>query len=279
MRYKISTKYPYKRAFITGGASGIGKALALALAEDGWTIGIADINAEALPAIAKTIQKQGGKPLTFVLDVGNKKQFAQVVQDFLQQTQGIDVLFNNAGVGDGDTFEQYSLENWEWLIQTNLMGTIYGCHLFLPTFKKQKAGHIINISSASAILGVAFMSPYAVGKAGIKSASESLLAELQEFGVDVSVVMPTFVKTNITQFSRGKEMPIIGKYAMQKSQITASWLANAILKQAGKRKFYIIEPFEGKILWFLARFFPTFAMRYMIKRAKKEAKQALNSHS
>jgi NADP-dependent 3-hydroxy acid dehydrogenase YdfG len=272
--YKISQKYPQKRAFITGAASGIGKALALELAKDNWTIGIADINALELAYTAQSIMQSGGKALVFSLDISDKVQFAQVAEDFLAQTQGIDLLFNNAGVGDGDVFEYYSLDNWDWLVKVNLMGMIYGTHLFLPTFKKQKSGHIINLSSASAILGVAYIGPYAVTKAGIRSASETLYCELKEFGIGVSVVMPTFVKTNITQHARAEKMRIIGNYSVSQSKITAQFLAQIILKKISKNKFYIVEPLEARILWFLTRFSPMFALNYMIKHTKKEEELA-----
>jgi short-subunit dehydrogenase len=272
--YKISQKYPQKRAFITGAASGIGKALALELAQDNWTIGIADINASQLAETAQLITKKGGKALVFDLNVGDKVQFSQVASDFLVQTQGIDLLFNNAGVGDGDIFENYALENWEWIIKVNLMGMIYGTHLFLPTFKKQKSGHIINLSSASAILGISYIGPYAVTKAGIRSASETLYSELKEYNVGVSVVMPTFVQTNITQHSRAEKMRIIGNYSVAQSKITPQYLAKKILQKIGKNKFYIIEPLEARILWFLTRFSPMFALNFMIKRTKQEEKAA-----
>ena len=86
------------------------------LARDGWTIGMADNNVTALELAATDIQNAGGRPLLFPLDVSDKDQYQQVAADFLAQAGGIDLLFNNAGVGDGSVFEDYSLENYEWMV-------------------------------------------------------------------------------------------------------------------------------------------------------------------
>ena len=102
--YQLSLTYPLKRAFITGAASGLGKALALELANDGWTIGMADLHMIALEAAGQEIEIAGGVPLIFPLDVSDKDQYRDVVKVFLRTTGGIDLLFNNAGVGDGGCF-------------------------------------------------------------------------------------------------------------------------------------------------------------------------------
>ncbi|MCX6263582.1 MAG: SDR family NAD(P)-dependent oxidoreductase, partial [Bacteroidetes bacterium] len=122
----LSTTYPQKRAFITGAASGLGKAFCMDLARDGWTIGMADNNVTALELAATDIQNAGGRPLLFPLDVSDKDQYQQVAAHFLAQAGGIDLLFNNAGVGDGSVFEDYSLENYEWMVGINQMGVLYG---------------------------------------------------------------------------------------------------------------------------------------------------------
>lgn len=114
--YQLSVTHPQKRAFITGAASGLGKAFCSELAKDGWTIGMADINVKELEQVVRDIKLQGGKPLLFPLDVSDKDAYKKVAEDFLLQAGGIDLLFNNAGVGDGSSFEEYSLENYEWMV-------------------------------------------------------------------------------------------------------------------------------------------------------------------
>ena len=134
--YPLSSFHPKKRAFITGAASGLGRALALELAGDGWTIGMADINPKELEEAAAAVKQQGGHTLVFPLDVSDKDQYAKVAAAFLEQAGGIDLLFNNAGVGDGSPFEEYSLDNYEWMVGINQMGVVYGCYYFIPAMKK-----------------------------------------------------------------------------------------------------------------------------------------------
>src|SRR5438045_1358196 len=101
MTYKISEKHPGKRAFITGAGGGLGRALALKLAADGWTIGIADIKAEGLAESKQLIEQKGGKAFAYRFDVSKKEDYKNAFDDFISHTKGIDLLCNNAGVGDG----------------------------------------------------------------------------------------------------------------------------------------------------------------------------------
>ena len=103
--YQFSQKFPAKRAFITGAASGLGKAFSIELAQEGWTIGMADINEAELAVAAQEINALGGKALVFQLNVADKQAYKIVAESFLQEVGGIDLLFNNAGVGDGSVFE------------------------------------------------------------------------------------------------------------------------------------------------------------------------------
>ena len=153
--YKLSSRYPQKRAFITGGGSGLGRVLSTELASNGWTIGIADINAEGLKETANMIVQAGGKAYTYLLDVANSDQYESVSKEFLKDIGGIDLLINNAGVGDGSVFEEYSPENWRWIVGINQMGVVYGCHYFVPVMRKTKrAGHIVSISSAASFMNL-----------------------------------------------------------------------------------------------------------------------------
>lgn len=260
MNYRLSTKFPARRAWITGGASGLGKQLCLELAKDGWTIGFCDINADALQQTAEQIRAAGGKALPFVLDITDHLRYAEVIAQFLSQTEqnGLDVIINNAGVGDGCPFEEYSVENWQWIVGINQMGAIYGSRLCVPIFKRQQSGHIINIASAAAFINPPGMSAYNVTKAAVLSLSETLRIELAREGIGVSVVMPTFFKTNIMQHARGpEEGRVVAAKLMEMSGISANDVAQYVLKNAGKGNFRIILPFQARFLHIVKRLFPT----------------------
>ncbi|MCU0444838.1 MAG: SDR family NAD(P)-dependent oxidoreductase [Microscillaceae bacterium] len=275
MQYKLSQMYPQKRAFITGAASGLGKALAHELAQDGWTIGITDINYTKLLETATEIKNLGGKPLPYELDVADKNQYAEVAQDFLRQAQGIDVLFNNAGVGDGEEIGTYSLENWEWMIGINQMGVVYGSHFFVPTMKHQRSGHIINTGSAASFCAGARMATYNMTKAAVLSLTETMYVELADFNIRASCIMPYFFKTNIMQYARGsEEAQKMGKKMIEEAKMTAPEVAQEVLKKAAKGKLHILITPEARFLWAYKRFSPLGMLNYLRKMLKKNQTQA-----
>jgi NADP-dependent 3-hydroxy acid dehydrogenase YdfG len=256
--YQLTKIHPQKRAFITGAASGLGRAFCYELAPDGWTIGISDINQEQLSVTAEEIKKLGGTPISFHLDVSDRHQYQKVSEEFLATAGGIDLLFNNAGVGDGGLFEEYSLDNWEWMTQVNQMSVVYGCHFFLPTFKKQKSGHILNTASLAAITCAPTMGAYNVTKAAVVAISETLYGELLEHNVQVSCLQPAYFKTNIAQSARGGEkVKQSTQFLIDRSRLEANEVAQEILDRAGKGELYILLPKGARKMWNLKRLAPT----------------------
>lgn len=258
MNYQLSKKFHARRAWITGGASGLGKQLCLELAKDGWTIGLCDINEPLLQQTVQEINTLGGNAIPFLLDTSDAKAYEQTIQQFLSQTKGgVDIIINNAGVGDGCMFEDYSVENWQWMVGINQMGVIYGCKFCVPIMKQQGFGHIINIASAAAFINPPGMACYNVTKAAVLSLSETLRIELAANNIGVSAVMPTFFKTNIMQFSRGPEDGrVVAAKLMEMSGLSANDVARYVLTQAGKNSFRIILPFQARFLHTVKRFFP-----------------------
>lgn len=256
--YALSLTYPAKRAFITGAASGLGKALAIELAQDGWTIGLADINLNKIALLTAEIEQLGGKALTYLLDVSDKNQYKAVTEKFLADTGGIDLLFNNAGVGDGGSFETYELENYEWMVGINQMGVVYGCYYFIPIMKKQGYGHILNTASAAAIGCAPTMGAYNMTKAAVVAISETLYGELMDHQIHVSCIQPTYFKTNISESARGGSViqKVTQKF-IDRSGLEADEVAKEILVRAGKKELYIILPKAAQKMWRLKRLAPT----------------------
>lgn len=272
MSYKLSEKHPSKRAFITGGGGGLGRALALKLAGDGWTVGVTDIKQEALDESKKLIEQAGGKALTYCFDVAKREEYQKNFEAFIASTGGIDVLINNAGVGDGGLFGEYDLPHWEWITGINQMAVVYGSHFATPVMKKQQSGHIISIASAAGIANMPNMSMYNVTKAAVISLMESIYAELWPFNVQVSVVCPTFFRSNIMQFNRGdKQATTIGQTIIQRAKYSPDDIADYILTRAGKGEFYILHPFQAKLAFHLKRFLPNYFLKLKAKQfAKKD---------
>lgn len=269
--HQLTKRFPKKRAFITGAGSGLGLCLCKELASDGWTIGMSDINGIALEKAAAVIKRLGGNPITFGLDVSDKDAYREVSQKFLIAVGGIDLLVNNAGVGDGGYVEEYGLENWDWLLSINLNGVIYGNALFIPQFKKQKSGAIINVASAAAFTSLPRMAAYNVSKAGVRALSETMDAELRAHGITVSCVMPTFFKTKVMQYARGNQEEVeMSKMIFATSTLTPEQVAKHALKQAAKGKFHIILPTDAKFMFFMKGWFPSVLLRLFRLGEKKK---------
>ena len=265
MKYKLTQQHPHKRAFITGAASGLGKAFCVELAQDGWTLGIADMNQEQLAIAAKEFEALGAKTMSFHLDVSDRSQYQQVAGDFLAKAGGIDLLFNNAGVGDGGMFEEYSLDNWEWMTRVNQFSVVYGCHYFIPAFKKQRSGHILNTASLAAVSCAPTMGAYNMTKAAVVAISETLYGELMDFNIKVSCLQPSYFKTNIAQSARGGALVRkTTQFFIDHSGVEAKDVAEEILYRAGKGEFYIILPAPARKQWRLKRLAPTW-FRKMVK--------------
>ncbi|MGB1217958.1 MAG: SDR family NAD(P)-dependent oxidoreductase, partial [Saprospiraceae bacterium] len=189
----------------------------------------------------------------------------------LEQQGGIDLLVNNAGVGDGGAFHEYSLENWDWMIGINQMGVLYGCHYFVPVMQKQKGGQIINIASAAGFANAPRMSPYNVTKAAVISLSESLYYELDPLGIGVSVVMPTFIRTDIMQFARGTDDAVRrGRKFLEKTKLGPNDAVLEMLTKAGKGKLHIVLPKEARQSHWMKRIFPRFFRKQLMKISKRQ---------
>jgi NADP-dependent 3-hydroxy acid dehydrogenase YdfG len=254
----------------------LGKALSIELAQEGWTIGMSDINMEELAKAATEVYALGGKALTFHLDVSDKVEYKMIAASFLEQAGGIDLLFNNAGVGDGGAFEEYALENYEWMTGINQLGVVYGCYYFIPTMKKQKSGHILNTASAAAIGCAPTMGAYNMTKAAVVAISETLYGELMSFNIKVSCIQPTYFKTNVIQYARGGALV---KKATQmfidRSGLEAVDVAKEILIRAGKNELYIILPKAAQKMWLMKRIAPIWFRKKVTEQFLEAMKKAM----
>ena len=197
-------------AVITGAASGIGRALAVRLANEKIAgIAVSDVNEEGLTETAAMVEKLG-VPVSFHLtDVSVLKQVQQLADDVIGRHGRVTHLINNAGVGLIGTFEQISIEDFEWLMGINFWGVVYGGKVFLPLLKTQESAHIVNISSVFGLIAPEEQSAYCSSKFAVRGFTESLRHELQGTNVTVSCVHPGGIKTDIARNSRlGEKTPL-----------------------------------------------------------------------
>ncbi|CAM1345440.1 SDR family NAD(P)-dependent oxidoreductase [Tenacibaculum amylolyticum] len=266
---KLNSKFPNKCAFITGAGSGLGTAFAKLLAANHWTLHLSDINEATLSETSELLAHQT-TVYTYILDVSNRNQYEQVHQKVIRNSPQIDLVINNAGIGDAALFKEYTLANWEKMIHINLLGTFYGCHFFTPTLLSQQSGLIINVGSAAGFMNSPGASAYNVSKAGVFSLSETLYHELKPHNVHVSVVTPTFFKTNLMDGANGsKRLKNSAEKQMKHSKTNAHKVAATALIEAAKGTFQIIHPSNAKRMYFLKKWFPSFINKQYKKMMEK----------
>jgi NAD(P)-dependent dehydrogenase (short-subunit alcohol dehydrogenase family) len=192
-------------AVVTGGASGIGLALARALAAEGCRLVIADIEEAALNEAAASFS---APVLAVQTDVSNILEVEALAAAAVERLGRVDILCNNAGISTFNTLENQTLEDWRWVLDVDLWGVIHGIYAFLPIMRKQGTpGHIVNTASVAGLLsGVPYLGPYAVSKVGVVSISETLRIEMRMAGapIGVSVLCPSATNTSVMEADRNR---------------------------------------------------------------------------
>ena len=244
------------RAFITGAASGLGRELALRLAQDGYRICVADINADRGNTVVEELKAVGVDAFYYHCDVSKDDDLFNAVNVLQQRWGGIDLLINNAGVAGGGPFDWLSMEDWDWMMNINFNGVLRGCRAFIPMMKAQESGYIINIASMAGLLNPPGMSNYNVAKAAVVSLSETLAPELKPWNIGVSCVCPSFFKTNLGESLRTPDLNTemnMNKLVDNASDITAAQIADIIVKGMQAGTFLIIPHEKAAQAWDLKR--------------------------
>jgi NAD(P)-dependent dehydrogenase (short-subunit alcohol dehydrogenase family) len=246
-------------AIVTGAASGLGRAIALCLARDGWHVAVADLNLEAARETLDLVRSAGGDGQVERLDVSQQQEWADLAQRLQASWPQLDLLVNNAGVSGSGEVGQYTLENWRWMVEIDLWGPILGCHTMIDWLKRNPRGaHIINTASLAAICTVPTMAAYNVCKAGVLALSETLYAELKKDRIGVTVLCPSFFHTNLLSISRMQtpEQLDLADRTMRSSSFTADDVAAAAIRAMKRKRLYVILPFKGRVFWRLKRAIP-----------------------
>lgn len=193
-----------KVAAITGAGSGIGRQLAVLLARDGCHLALSDVNEAGLNETAGQLRSSGVRITTTVLDVSSREAVAQWASQTVREHGKVNLIFNNAGVALGSTVEGMRYEDFEWLMNINFWGVVYGTKEFLPHLKAAGDGHIINISSLFGLTAQPTQSAYNASKFAVRGFTESLRQELdlQNCGVSATCVHPGGIRTNIANAAR-----------------------------------------------------------------------------
>jgi len=262
-----------KSILITGAGSGFGAALAHRYATDGWNVAVTDIDEERARQTCSELQKYRGDSFGMQLDITRSEHWLQLHEIVLQKWDGLQILVNNAGVAAAGNVEDTSMEDWQWVLDIDLMGVVRGCHQFSGLMKKQKSGHIVNISSFAGLAGLPFIAAYGVAKAGVVALSEALRAEMHPYGVGVTVACPAFVKTGLLDSFRSphadKHDDALDKVAnwMATSDVSAEQVAEEITKAVRDNKFLLLTHGQTRWAWRMKRWFPQRYFKMLAKRS------------
>ncbi|MHA1293493.1 MAG: SDR family NAD(P)-dependent oxidoreductase [Promethearchaeota archaeon] len=194
-------KLKNKNCLITGAASGIGRSLAVGLAKEGMNLFLSDINMDNLEKVKEEIEAGGVKVYIGRCDVSKYEEFENLSSQFYSKFRNLDFLINNAGIGGGGYTIDLELEDWKRILDVNLWSIIYSIKVFLPRMLERGSGHIINVGSGAGIVGLSCHLHYIASKFAVVGISEGLYSELSNKGIDVSVICPTHIKSNIIERS------------------------------------------------------------------------------
>jgi NAD(P)-dependent dehydrogenase (short-subunit alcohol dehydrogenase family) len=268
-----------KIAFVTGGASGIGAALATELVDKGAEVWIADRQVGAAGELAQRLNSGGGKAHVIELDVRSYPSFERAVAEAVQQSGRIDYLFNNAGIGVGGEVDSYTLDDWNDVFDVNLRGVVHGIQAVYPIMIRQHSGHIVNTASMAGLVTTVGQASYTATKHAVVALSKALRVEAERHGVQVSVLCPGAIRTPILTGGQYGRILVAGlsdeellKFWERLRPMAPEVFAERALRAVLRGDAIIVVPAWWKAWWYLERLSPALSMRtakVMLKRMRE----------
>ena len=213
---------------ITGASSGLGEATARRLSAEGATVVLGARRADRLQRLTKEFEAKGGKSLAVTVDVTDKTQVKKLVDSAVESFGRIDVLINNAGVMPLSPLEKLKVDEWDHMIDVNIKGVLYGIAAALPHMKRQKAGHIINVSSvAGHKVGPSF-AVYSATKHAVRTLSEGLRMEVKPYNIRTTIISPGAVETELLDGISDPETAAANRAYVAKVAVPADSFARAV---------------------------------------------------
>ncbi|MHC1783982.1 MAG: SDR family NAD(P)-dependent oxidoreductase [Anaerolineaceae bacterium] len=188
-------RFESKRIFITGAASGIGRAITHSFAAEGATLALADINLKGLEDVVRSLGSTAGNSYVYELDVTKEKQVSAVVEKVISDMGGIDILVNDAGVSTMQYSWEITEEEWDFVMDVNAKGCFLVSKHVIPHLLSKKQGKIVNVASMGGVMGAPLLAHYCASKFAVVGLTESIAKELAPHGINVNAVCPGFVAT------------------------------------------------------------------------------------
>jgi NAD(P)-dependent dehydrogenase (short-subunit alcohol dehydrogenase family) len=272
-----------KRCLITGAASGIGRATALAVASRGGELFLTDRNAEGLAQVAEEIRASEGTVSHFAAaDVADHGAVVALAREVHAIAPSMDVVMNVAGISTWGRIEQLEHEHWRRTIDIDLMGPISVLECFVPPMiEARRGGHIVNVSSLAGLFGLPWHAPYSAAKFGLRGVSEVLRFDLRKHGIGVSLVCPGAVKTplvgTVEIVGVDRDSRRIRKLTdrFERRAVSPEKVAELIVKAIERNRYMVFTSADGRILhWLQRKFSPPYelAMRLMNRELDRAAR-------
>ena len=275
----MASSFSGKIAFVTGGASGIGAALATKLVYGDAEVWIADRQPGAAQELAQRLNDGGAKAHGIELDVRDYAAFESAVAEAVQRSGRIDYLFNNAGIGVGGEVDSYTLDDWNDVFDVNLHGVAHGIQAVYPVMIRQRSGHIVNTASMAGLLPSPGAVSYTATKHAVVAISRALRLEAERHGVNVSVLCPGAIRTPILTGGKYGRMTKTGasdeallKFWEPMRPMAPEKFAERVLRAVSRGDAIIIVPAWWRALWYLDRLSPAVSMwiaRLTLKRMRE----------
>ena len=244
---------------ITGAGSGIGRCLAIQLAEQGSHLSLSDVNQDGLRETENLVSKKV-KVTTQLVDVADREQVHAWAEDTIKAHGHVDCIINNAGVASIATIDEISYEDFDWVFRIVFNGVLYGTKAFLPYLKERPDAHIVNISSVNGFVATPMNGPYACAKHAVKALNQTLQQELRGTSIKVTSVHPGGVKTDIARNSRSYESDDLQQEKIarfdQIAGTSAEKAAKIIIRGILRNRKRQLVGFDAVVIDVLSRLFP-----------------------
>lgn len=239
-------------AVVTGAGSGIGAAFAVELAARGGSVVCSDLDVGTAQLTVDAITDARGKAVALRCDVADLAE-VEALSDEARAWFGVppDLVINNAGIGAGGTLVgETTMADWHRTLDINLYGVVHGCHVFVPQLREAGRAGLINVASAASFAAAPTMAAYNVSKAGVLALSETLAAELAGSGVHVSVLCPTFVRTNILDSEQiTSSSNALAQRLMSLTGMSARRVARTCLDAHDRGRLHVLPQLDAKAIW------------------------------
>jgi NAD(P)-dependent dehydrogenase (short-subunit alcohol dehydrogenase family) len=271
----LDSRFPNRRAVVTGGASGLGLAAAELLAARGWQLALLDRDGPRLASAAEALRALGSPHCeAFTVDTSGEPAVRFAIDAFADRLGGLDLALNCAGVAVAGGIDETPSADWRWILDINVLGVLHCCRAEARHMRASGRGLIVNVASAAAFVSAPGMGAYNASKAAVVALSETLQQELAPHGVHVAVAMTGFFRTRLLEHARA---PAGARQAaerlMERSKLDAADVARELLERAAGGEIYVVLPAGYRWLWRFKRLAPRSFMRWLGRQSMRRLAQ------